>query len=65
MKVQELEGVVAGVQSPHPLNNAQILEDLENEFKTSERYTEAQIKKLNRKPFWKCFYIIKACIVNL
>jgi hypothetical protein len=28
-KVQELEGVVAGVQSPHPLNNAQVLEDLE------------------------------------
>lgn len=37
-KVRELETMLAGTQDPHPLNNAKVLDDLEEEFKNSERY---------------------------
>lgn len=50
-RIIQLEQQLTGVQEPHPLDNVKVLEDLENEFKNSERYSEAQLQKLQRKPF--------------
>lgn len=50
-KVTNLENQISGVQDPQPLNNAKILEELEDEFKSSERYTDQQLRDLYKKPF--------------
>jgi hypothetical protein len=39
-RVTMLEAQISGTLDIHPLDNIQVLEDLENEFKSSGRYSE-------------------------